>query len=129
MTSPTAATRRLRLPLLALILLAFAHVTIWLDFKDFWWDESLSLQRAEASLGELLRGVLWIQDGFTRVPTIDQHPFFSFLVQGALVRLAGTSEFVVRYGSVMGPRCLSPPCGCWPAGWCGAAACRRRHRS
>ena len=55
-----------------------------------------------------VRGVLWIRDGFTDVMSIDQHPFFSFLIQGALVRLAGTSEFAVRYSSVIGATLLVP---------------------
>ena len=79
-----------------------------LDLKAFWWDESLSLQRAEEALPDLLRGVLWIRDGFTDVLTIDQHPFFSFLVQGALIALAGTEEFVVRYSSALAATLLVP---------------------
>ena len=90
-----------RLLLLALLLVAFAHAVILLDAKDLWWDESLSLQRAEESLPNLLRGVLVIKDGFTEVPTIDQHPFFSFLLQGLLVRTAGNSVFVLRYGAAL----------------------------
>ncbi|MCB0066917.1 MAG: glycosyltransferase family 39 protein, partial [Caldilineaceae bacterium] len=84
-----------------LLLLAFAHAVILLDAKDLWWDESLSLQRAEESLPNLVRGVLVIKDGLSEVPTIDQHPFFSFLLQGALIRLAGDSVFVLRYVSAM----------------------------
>ncbi|MBK8049477.1 MAG: glycosyltransferase family 39 protein [Anaerolineales bacterium] len=91
---------RKRLLLLGLILLAFARTVTLLDFKNFWWDESLSLQRAQESLPDLLRGALWLDDGITRVLTIDQHPFFSFLLQGILVRLAGDSEYVVRFVSV-----------------------------
>lgn len=97
-----------RAALLALILLAYAHVTVQLDAKAFWWDESLSLQRAEQPLGDLLRGVLWIYDGHSSLLTIDQHPFFSFLVQGALIRLAGDSEFVVRYSSAIGATLFVP---------------------
>ncbi len=83
--------------LLALLLLAFAHAVILLDAKDLWWDESLSLQRAEESLPNLVRGVITIKDGFVELPTIDQHPFFSFLLQGILIRTAGNSVFVLRY--------------------------------
>jgi hypothetical protein len=91
-----------------LILLAYAHVVFQLDAKAFWWDESLSLQRAEQSLPDIVRGVLWIRDGFSSLLTIDQHPFFSFLLQGALIRTAGESEFVVRYGAVLGATLLAP---------------------
>jgi len=102
-----AKTRRNWL-LLGLILLGYAHGVVGLDLKAFWWDESLSLQRAEEALPDLMRGVLWIGDGFTNIPTIDQHPFFSFLLQGALIGLAGTEEFVVRYGSALAATLLVP---------------------
>ena len=78
--------------LLALILLAFGRVTWRLGAQNFWWDESLSLQRAEQAWWPLIRGELVLKDGFSELMTIDQHPFFSFLLQGALVRLAGTSD-------------------------------------
>jgi hypothetical protein len=98
--------QRVLLP--ALILLAYAHVVIQLDRKAFWWDESLSLQRAEQSLPDLVRGVLWIRDGFGSLLTIDQHPFFSFLLQGALIRTAGENEFVVRYAAAIAATLLVP---------------------
>ncbi len=90
-----------RVLLLALLYLAFARVAILLDAKDLWWDESLSLQRAEESLPNLLRGVLVIQDGMSEIPTIDQHPFFSFMLQSLLIRTAGDSVFVLRYVSAL----------------------------
>lgn len=99
---------RHRLTLLALTLLAFAHVTVLLDMKALWWDESLSLQRAEQALPELLRGVLWLRDGFTDFLTIDQHPFMYFLLQGGLIRLAGDDEFVLRFVSAMAATLLTP---------------------
>lgn len=99
--------------MLALLLLAFAHTVILLDAKDLWWDESLSLQRAEEKLPDLLRGVLVIQDGLTAVPTIDQHPFFSFLLQGGLIRLAGDSVFVLRYVSALAAALLAATTWAW----------------
>lgn len=99
--SRQALTTQQRLLLLALLLMAFAHAVILLDAKDLWWDESLSLQRAEESLPNLLRGVLVIKDGFSELPTIDQHPFFSFLVQRLLIGTAGDSVFVLRYVSAL----------------------------
>ena len=111
-----------------MILLAYAHVVVQLDAKAFWWDESLSLQRAEQPLLDILRGVLWIRDGFSSLLTIDQHPFFSFLLQGALIRTAGESEFVVRYGGGDG----GDPVGAVAVGTgtlaCCAAMLRRRQR-
>ncbi|MCX6044144.1 MAG: glycosyltransferase family 39 protein [Chloroflexi bacterium] len=94
--------------LLGLILLAFARVVWRLDGKDLWWDESLSLQRAEESWGALVRGSLVMHDGFSELATTDQHPFFFFLLQGILIRLAGNDEFVLRFPSVMAATLLVP---------------------
>jgi uncharacterized membrane protein len=85
--------------LLGLTLTAWLRVTWRLDAKNLWWDESLSLQRAESALLPLLRGDLVISDGLAQVTTIDQHPFFYFLLQGGLMRLAGDDEFVLRFVS------------------------------
>ena len=90
-----------RLLLLALLMLSFARVVILLDAKDLWWDESLSLQRAEESLPNLLLGVLVIRDGFSELRTVDQHPFFYFGLQALLIRTAGDSVFVLRYASAL----------------------------
>lgn len=111
----------LRLLLLGLILLAFGRVLWQLDAKNLWWDESLSLQRAEENWLDLLRGRLLMQDGFRVVPTTDQHPFFFFLIQGILVRLAGTSEFVLRLPSVLAATLLAPTV------WVIAQWLQRRH--
>ena len=90
------------------MLFAFGRLVYRLDEKNFWWDESLSLQRSEANLGSLLRGDLVISDGVTAIPTIDQHPFFSFLLQGVAIRLAGDSEFVLRFPSAAAATLLLP---------------------
>lgn len=92
----------------------------WLDAKALWWDESLSLQRAEQALPELLRGVSWIRDGFSDLRTIDQHPPFSFLLQGGLLRLAGDSDFVLRYVSAMAATLMVPALWVLRAPWRGA---------
>lgn len=97
-----------RLLLLALILLGFGRVTWRLGVQNFWWDESLSLQRAEQPLWPLLRGELVLTDGFSDLPTIDQHPFFSFLLQGVLIRLAGEDEYVVRFPAAAAATLLAP---------------------
>ncbi len=90
-----------RLLLLAIILVSYGRVVWELGTKNLWWDESLSLQRAESALLPLLKGHLVIYDGFSQLLTIDQHPFMFFLLQGGLLRLAGDSEFSLRYVSVM----------------------------
>lgn len=94
--------------LLALILLALGRVAWGLDAKNLWWDESLSLQRAESPWLHLLAGRLVMRDGLSEQVTYDQHPFFFFLLQGILLRLAGTSEFVLRWVSAMAATLLVP---------------------
>lgn len=110
----TQHTKRFRtqILLLALILLAFARLVWQLDAKDFWWDESLTLQRAEADWGMLLRGTLLIKDGFTEMPTTDQHPFLYFVLTGMLIRVAGISEFAVRFVSVVAATATVPMVWC-----------------
>ncbi|MBX3013484.1 MAG: glycosyltransferase family 39 protein [Caldilineaceae bacterium] len=94
--------------LLLLILLAFARVVYRLDGNNLWWDESLSLQRAEQAWLPLLRGDLIMRDAFAYLPSTDQHPFFFFILLGLLTQFAGISEFVLRYPSVMGATLLVP---------------------
>ena len=97
-----------RLLLLLLILVAFSRVMWQLDGKNLWWDESLSLQRAESGWQNLILGRLFLYDGLTDDITRDQHPFFFFIVQGILLRLAGESEVVLRFPSVMAVTLLVP---------------------
>lgn len=94
--------------LLLLVLLAFARVVYRLDGNNLWWDESLSLQRAEQGWLALLRGDLLMRDAFSQLHSTDQHPFFFFVVLGLLIRVAGISEFVLRYPSVIGATLLVP---------------------
>ena len=102
----------LRILLLLLILLAFGRAMLWLDAKALWWDESLTLQRAESDWGALLRAQLMIDDNVAQWPTTDQHPFTFFVLVGILIRLAGDSEFVLRFPSVMAVTLLAPTAWC-----------------
>jgi len=94
--------------ILLLILVAFARLLYRLDGNNLWWDESLSLQRAEQGWLPLLRGDLVMRDAFSQLNSTDQHPFFFFVVLGSLIRLAGISEFVLRFPSVIGATLLVP---------------------
>ena len=94
--------------LAVLILIAFARVVWRLDAKNLWWDESLSLQRAESNLPALLTGRIVISDGHAEISTLDQHPFAYFLLLGAFVRLVGEREFSLRFPSVMAVTLLVP---------------------
>lgn len=105
---PSPLSGAMRWLLLGIVLLAFAHVAIGLGYKAFWWDESLSLQRAESALEPLLRGTILIKDGVTTVSSTDQHPPFYFLLQAILLRTAGESEYTVRFASAMAATLLAP---------------------
>ncbi len=94
--------------LLLLLLLTFARLTIRLETKDLWLDESFSLQRAESDWPELMRGVLHITDGVADVGTIDQHPFGYFVLLGVMLRVAGISEFALRFPSAMAATLIVP---------------------
>lgn len=93
---------------LLFILIAFARVAYRLDVNNLWWDESLSLQRAEQAWLPLLRGDLILRDAFSQLNSTDQHPFFFFILLGLLIRGAGISEFVIRYPSLIGAILLVP---------------------
>lgn len=98
----------LRWLLLALILLAFGRLLWAVDARNLWWDESLTLQRAESGLLPLLRGQLTMQDGLSTLATTDQHPFLYFLLTGMIVRLAGNSELVLRWVAVTAATLMVP---------------------
>lgn len=110
--SPSRQSQRLTPPgrvlLLGLTLLAYGRSIFWLDLKPLWWDESLSVQRVEQPLLDLLAGALWISDRISSIRTIDQHPFFYFLVQGAVMAGAGIEEFAVRYASALAATLFVP---------------------
>ena len=108
MTTRSDASSRSRLLLLGLILLAFLRLTWQLDAKALWWDESLTLQRAESSWWPLLNATLLHKDGISEFPTTDQHPFFFFVVTSILIRFAGISEFALRLPAVMAATLLVP---------------------
>jgi hypothetical protein len=102
-----------RLVVLILLLTAFARLVWRLDANNLWWDESLSLARAESDWSRLLRGQIDMFDGATIIETTDQHPFGFFVVLGTLLRLAGDSEFVLRFPSVMAATLLAPMLWAW----------------
>ncbi len=95
--------------MLALLVLgAFVRLTWQLDAKSLWWDESLSLLRAESGWTDLLAGRIVLTDGINSTPTIDQHPFGFFVILGLLVRVAGTSEFILRFPAAIAGTLLVP---------------------
>lgn len=117
-SAPSRVTSRTSAPwqralLLALTLAAFARLAFELGGKSLWWDESLSLQRAESPLRLLVPGILMIKDGFGELPTIDQHPFLLFLLQKGLIAVAGTDETVLRFIPTMAATLLVPMLYVW----------------
>ena len=106
--------------LLFFILLAFARLVWRWDLKSLWWDESLSLQRAESPLPALLLGRFSFDDGFTVATSTDQHPFAYFLLLGGLIRVAGESDLVLRFPSAAAATLLVP------AAWAMARLLARR---
>jgi mannosyltransferase len=69
-----------------------------------WWDESLSLQRAQGSVTQILSN----QIEFTGGATTDQHPPFYFLLLRGMVLLAGDSDTVLRFPSALFSSLLVP---------------------
>ncbi|MHB9032638.1 MAG: glycosyltransferase family 39 protein, partial [Anaerolineae bacterium] len=60
-----------------------------------WWDESLSLQRAESNLESIVTNRISFAGG----ETIDQHPPIYFLLLHAVVQLAGSNDMALRFPS------------------------------
>ncbi len=90
--------RSQRVLILSLIILAFALRVYQLDAKSIWFDESHSLNRASLDLlaiasGKQIWGDMVIQDT-THVP------FYFFLLH-ILIKLAGDSDFTLRFLSLI----------------------------
>ena len=77
--------------------LAFALVMLRLDAKSIWWDESLSLLRAQSDLSTILSGRIT----FGGIASIDQHPPLYFAALGAVRAMAGESDFALRLLSAL----------------------------
>ena len=90
------------------ILLAFARLTYDLDTKTIWWDESLSLQRAEQGWTDLLAGKLVLRDSERERITWDQHPAAFYVALGMLLRASGDSPFVLRFISLFAASLVVP---------------------
>ena len=109
--------------LLIAILAAFATHSYLLEAKSLWIEEGLSIYRAQQDLPRILSNVILIQD----VATHDTHPPLYFILLHFLIKLAGSSEFVLRFLSVawgvllvplfysFGTRLLGRRVGLWAA--------------
>lgn len=83
--------------LLALILVSFALHMWRLDAKSIWWDESLSLYRAQRDIPYILSNRI----DFPGSSTTDLHPALYFLVLHVVVSLWGETDLVLRFPSVL----------------------------
>lgn len=90
------------------ILLAFTRLAFDLDEKTIWWDESLSLQRAEQDWSDLLAGKLILWDGERERITWDQHPAAFYVALGLLLRVGLDSSFVLRFISLCAATMVVP---------------------
>ena len=86
-----------RAALWLILLFAFALRIYRLDAQAIWWDESLSIYRATRDLSTVLANTILIQN----VVTTDTVPQCYFLILHFLVRAFGTSEFALRFFSVI----------------------------
>ena len=88
---------RRHLPLLLLLMLAFALRLYDLDGQSMWSDEGLSLYRARLPLGDIFANRI-VVDG---VPTTDTNPPFYFLLLHGWRRLVGESVFLLRFLGIL----------------------------
>ena len=86
--------------LILFIVLAFARGVYGLGSQSLWWDESLSLQRANYNLPLVLSNEIVLTDATRQVITFDNHPPLYFLLLHFVVKLAGQSEFALRFLSL-----------------------------
>ena len=94
--------------LVILILLAFGRAVSALGEKSLWWDESLSLHRAQETLGYALSNQIILTDNVDEVVTIDNHPPLYFALLWGIVQFLGRSEFALRYLSLVAAVLLVP---------------------
>ncbi|MCE5259350.1 MAG: glycosyltransferase family 39 protein [Chloroflexi bacterium] len=88
----------------ALVLVAFA-LGVWKsDAKSIWWDESLSLLRAQGGLHDILINRITFAGG----ESTDQHPPLYFLLLRAVISLAGENDVVLRFPSACMAAALVP---------------------
>ena len=103
-TAPHLPTARLLLPLMALILLAFALRLVNLDAFSFWTDEGLTPLRSGYPALEILSNRITIQESISQ----DTHPPLYYLLIHVTSRLWGETDFAYRYPSLLAGVLLVP---------------------
>ena len=71
----------------AIVILTFLRGIWALGDKSLWWDESLSLHRAQLDAGSILAGTITLTDNASTQVTIDDHPPLYFLLLAGSARL------------------------------------------
>ncbi len=92
MKTDNTALRVYHVALVALILLSLGASFWGISDKGLWWDESLSLHRAQHNLSYILSGHI----DFGDTQTIDQHPPLYFILLSGVTRLFGESDTALR---------------------------------
>lgn len=92
------------LPLMALILLAFALRLVNLDAFSFWTDEGLTPLRSGYPALEILSNRITIQESISQ----DTHPPLYYLLIHVTSRLWGETDFAYRYPSLLAGVLLVP---------------------
>lgn len=107
-TNGTVARRLQRWLLVILILIAFGRGIWALGDKSLWWDESLSLHRAQNTLSYTLSNQIILTDTIAKAVTIDNHPPLYFALLWVAIRFLGQSEFALRLLSLAAVVLLVP---------------------
>ncbi len=79
-----------KIAIIAITILAFALRIYRLDHQSIWYDEGVSVYYADQSLKDLIAGV-----------SADNHPPLHFLILHLWLKLAGQSEFAIRFLSLI----------------------------
>lgn len=95
-TALPASSARARALVVVLVLLSFGLHMWRIEAKSIWWDESLSLYRAQRSVLYILSNRI----DFPGSSTTDLHPPLYFLLLHLLTRLCGETDLVLRFPSV-----------------------------
>ena len=89
-----------------MILVVFSFgLHMWrIDAKGIWWDESLSLYRAQQTVPYIVSGRI----DFAGSSSVDQHPPLYFLLLHGWIRLSGETDLALRFPSVFFATLLVP---------------------
>jgi len=118
-SGPRGATARVQWQtrvLLAVLILVSLGLRLWrIEAKSIWWDESLSLYRAQHGLSYVLSNRI----DFPGAATTDLHPPLYFVLLHGFIRIVGESDLSLRFLSVCWAVLLVPLMYVMGARWWG----------